>query len=107
MKAVRQPEDVLVDFLLASLRGDEKEIRPLILDHPDAALLWQGAYPPEVAVLLAEVYRDAEIVRVEDEPDRVVLQFDAFPHSLHLVEGEWRVDASQIIAFRKRARGNA
>jgi hypothetical protein len=46
------PEDVLFHFLIANLGGSEEEIRPLIVDHPDAAFLWQGAYPPDVAALL-------------------------------------------------------
>jgi hypothetical protein len=48
------PEDVPFEFLIANLGGGEEEIRPLIVDHPDAAVLWQGAYPPEVAALLAQ-----------------------------------------------------
>jgi hypothetical protein len=47
------PENVLFDFLIANLRGSDDEIRPLIVEHTDAALLWQGAYPPDVAELLA------------------------------------------------------
>jgi hypothetical protein len=49
----RLPDDVLFDFLIANPGGCENEIRPLIVDHPDAALLWQGVYPPDVASALA------------------------------------------------------
>jgi hypothetical protein len=103
------PEDVLFDFLLANLRGSEEEIRPLIVDHPDAALLWQGAYPPEVAALLAQQYEGMGIARVEETSDRVLLQCSASPIPLAVVRvsGEWRVDASPIIEFRKRAQGRA
>jgi hypothetical protein len=99
------PEDVLFDFLIANLRGSEDEIRPLIVDHPDAALLWQGAYPPDVAELLARQYEGMGIARLEERPDRVMLQSSASPIPLAVVRvhGNWRVDASPIIEFRKRA----
>jgi hypothetical protein len=99
------PEDVLFDFLIANLGGSEADIRPLIVDHPDAHLLWQGAYPPDVAEALAESYQGMGIARVEEGPDRVLLQSSATPIPLAVVRvgGEWRVDASPIIAFRKRA----
>ena len=99
------PEDVLFDFLIANLRGSEAEIRPLIVDHPDAALLWQGAYPADVTALLAQQYEGMSIARVQEEPDRVLLQCSASPTPLAVVRvgGEWRVDASPIIEFRKRA----
>jgi hypothetical protein len=103
------PEDVLCEFLLADLRGSEDEIRPLIVDHPDAALLWQGAYPPDVAALLAQQYEGMDIARAEEMPDRVLLQCSASPIPLAVVKvaDEWRVDASPIIEFRKKARGRA
>ncbi|HJZ92349.1 MAG TPA: hypothetical protein VKE40_15845 [Gemmataceae bacterium] len=101
----RLPEDVLFDFLVANLRGREEDIRPLILDHPDAALLWQGAYPPDVAKLLVQQYEGMGIARVEEWPDRVVLHSSASPIPLTVVRvgGEWRLDASPIIEFRKLA----
>jgi len=99
------PEDVLFNFLVANLRGKEKDIRPLIVDHPDAALLWRGAYPPDVAELLVRQYEGMGIGRIEEGPDRVLLQSSASPIPLAVVRvaGEWRVDAAPIIEFRKRA----
>jgi hypothetical protein len=103
------PEDVLFDFLIANLHGREEEIRPLIVKHPDAALLWQGAYPPDVAQLLARQYEGMAIARVEEGPDRVLLQSSASPIPIAVikVQGEWRVDASPIINFRKRVQKHA
>ncbi len=100
------PEDVLFDFLIANLSGKEAEIRPLIVDHTDAAVLWEGAYPPDVAVLLAQQYEGMDIARIEVEPDRVLLQSSASPIPLAVVkiENQWRVDASPIIEFRKQAK---
>ena len=105
MEDEQQPEDVLFDFLIANLGGSEAEIRPLIVDHPDAALLWQCVYPSEVAALLARQYECLGIVRIEEEPDRVLLRFSASPIPLAVIRvgDDWRVDASPIIEFRKRA----
>jgi hypothetical protein len=101
------PEDVLCEFLFANLRPDEATIRSLIVDHPDAHLLWQGSYPEEVAALLEEQYTGMGIARIEESPERVLLQCPASPIPLAVVKvaGEWRVDASPIIEFRKRAQG--
>src|SRR4051812_6383359 len=90
----RLPEDVLFDFLIANLGGTEADIRPHIVDHPDAAMLWEGAYPPEVAGLLAQQYEGMEIARLEERPDRVLLQSSACPIPLAVVRvrDEWRVD---------------
>ena len=103
------PEDVLFDFLVANLGGSEADIRPLIVEHPDAALLWEGAYPPDVAALLAQQYEGMSIARVQEGPDRVLLQSSASPIPLAVVRvgDEWRVDASPIIEFRKRGQGTA
>jgi hypothetical protein len=35
-------------------------------------LLWQGAYPKDVADLLVEQYHGMEIARIQDKPDRVL-----------------------------------
>jgi hypothetical protein len=100
------PEDVYRRFMLANLTGSEQALRPLILEHPDAALLWsEGAYPPEVAEALAQNTRKMAITRIEEEPDRVVLRSSDSPIPLQVrrVNGEWRLDASPIIEFRKQA----
>jgi hypothetical protein len=101
----RLPEDVLYAFLIANLGGSEEQIRPLIVDHPDAHLLWEGAYPPDVAALLAKQYEGMGIARLEESDSQVLLQSSAspIPLSVVMIAGEWRVDASPIIAFRKRS----
>ena len=104
------PEGVYRRFMLANLTGDEQAIRPLIIDPEGADVLWQGAYPKDVAALLAEQYQQMEITRVktpgqDDGPDRVWLQSSASPIPLAVVKsgGTWKVDASPIIKFRKAA----
>jgi len=100
------PEDIYRRFMLANLTGDEKVIRSLILDNPDAALLWSGgSYPEPVAAALGKQYREIQITRVMDEPERVVLQSSAAPVPMEVrrVNGEWKLDAAPIIEFRKKS----
>ncbi|RKH81171.1 hypothetical protein D7X99_19710 [Corallococcus sp. AB032C] len=104
--AAGSPEDVYRRFMLANLTGDEQAIRPLILDHPDAALLWPGkGYPKDVADALGAQTREMKITRLKEAPDSVVLQSPASPLPMEVrrVNGEWKLDASPIIEFRKRA----
>lgn len=103
------PEEAYRNFMIAGLAGEEATIRGLVLDHPDSHILWQGPYPPEVADLLSEQYRTMEISRV-DSPDandasRVLLQSTAAPIPIVAVKinGEWKIDATPIIEFRKSA----
>lgn len=106
------PEGAYRRFMLANLAGEERAIRPLIVDHDNADVLWRDAtYPKDVAAALAEQYRQMEITRaklpVQDEtPDRVLLESSASPVPLAAVRigGVWKVDARPIIAFRKAAR---
>jgi hypothetical protein len=85
----QSPEDVLFDFLIANLGGNEDKIRALIVSHPDAALLWQGAYPPDVA---------------EDAPHTVLLRSSASPIPLAVVRvsGGWTLRRSSSSASRHR-----
>jgi hypothetical protein len=98
------PESVYRRFMIANLTGDETAIRPLILEHEDVDVLWQGAYPDEVAAALAQQYQGMEISRVDSPDDEsVMLQSSASPIPLAAikVDGAWRLDASPIIEFRK------
>jgi len=106
MKDELSPEEVLIRFFIANLSGNEKEIRPLIVDNADAALLWKGPYPPQVAELLARQYRTMSVSRVEESLERVFLQSTAAPFSIAVVKvgSTWKVDASRIIAIRKAAK---
>jgi hypothetical protein len=103
------PEEAYRSFMMANLTGDESAIRPLILEHEAAHVLWQGAYPVEVAAVLSEQYRTMEISRVQssgaDDNDRVLLQSSAAPMPIAVVnvDGNWKVDAEPIIEFRKAA----
>lgn len=104
--ATDSPEDVLRRFLCANLTDDEAAIRALIIDHPDAAILWEGTYPEDVAAMLREQYLTMEIVRIDDPTNRDHIRLRStatpVPMSLRRLNGQWRVDVSSIIDFRKR-----
>lgn len=99
------PEAAYRQFMLANLEGTEAKIRPLVVDQPGVEVLWQGAYPPEVAKMLAAQYRSMDIVRVVETPQKVTLKSTAAPTTLDLVfDGKsWLLDPAPIIAFRKKA----
>ena len=106
MEKPGSPEDVYRRFMISNLTGSEKAIRPLIIDNPDAALLWTGgAYPEQVASALEKQYREMKVVRIAEEDDRVMLKSPAVPVAMEVrrVNGEWRLDAAPIIKFRKKS----
>lgn len=95
------PEDVYRRFLVASLSGDMARILPLLVSHEDPAPLWAGAYPADVASLLAETYEQMHVVRATGEMESVVLLSEGCPVPLTMVrDGEtWRVDADPLLRF--------
>lgn len=100
------PEDAYRSFMVAILTGEESAIRPLILDHEDAGMLWNGDYPPQVAAALSKQYQEMEISRVATaDAERIVLKSSAAPMPITVVRvnDEWKVDADPIIEFRKAA----
>jgi hypothetical protein len=103
------PESVYRQFMLANLEGSEARIRPLIVDRPGVELLWQGAYPPDVAKALAARYRSMDIIRVAGTEKRVTLKSVAVPSSLDVIfDGHsWRLDPAPLIAFRRAAQAPA
>lgn len=89
-------------FLIASLDGREAELRPMLVSRPDPAVLWAGAYPPDVARALGELWSTTEVMQVEPPKNGIWLVSDACPVPLQVVrEGrEWRVDAEPLMRFR-------
>ncbi|MDP1830115.1 MAG: hypothetical protein Q8L48_43025 [Archangium sp.] len=97
------PEAAYRLYMLANLEGTEAKIRPLIIDRPGAEILWQGPYSADTAKLLAGQYRGMDIERVAETPTRVTLKSMAapMPIELVLVDKQWKVDPTPIIAFRQ------
>lgn len=101
-----EPEQTMRQLLAALLTGSRSEIEPLIMDHPDAEILWQGAYPAEVAVQLSHVSNSNRIGRVSDHAAdgqvKLITADFPFPITVEKVGQQWKVDAAEIIAIRKR-----
>lgn len=98
-----EPEQVWRRLSNALLRGQRAEIEPLILPHPDAAILWQGAYPQDVAESLEELAERDPVTRIvgdEAEGHVIVMSADFGPVHVKLNGGTWWVDASEIIRIR-------
>lgn len=119
------PATVLRAFLIALAEGDSAKGGGLIVANPDAEILWQGkAFPPEV---FAELSRSLEtglqplkigdrvelpggksIVvdesHVNDNRAEFTMPGNPVPFIVVKSDGQWRVDASTVIAARKAAR---
>lgn len=102
-----EPEQAMRKLLAALLTGNRSEVEPLIMDHPDADILWQAAYPPGVADQLGQISDSNPIGRVsahekEGEVKLVTADFP-FPITVKKHGTQWKVDAKDIIAARKQA----
>jgi hypothetical protein len=98
------PEKAWRRFSRALLRGKKDEIEPLIQAHPDAEVLWAGAYPNDVASLLDQIdesYSVSQISGSEEDGEVTIITPDFGPMTLRLIGGDWRIDATKIIECRK------
>ncbi len=102
-----EPEKAWRRFSRALYRGRREEIEPLILEHPDAEILWEGAYPDDVVPLLdeiAEAYSVSQVSGSEEDGNVMIITPDFGPMPVQRVEGSWRIDATKIINCRKANR---
>jgi hypothetical protein len=100
------PEAVYRRFLVASLSGDEAQIRPLIIEPEDPSVLWEAPYPEDVARLLAAQYRSTPVLRVPAPDESVHVTSAELPEPLMLVRSgtSWRVDPTPLVRLWRRAR---
>jgi hypothetical protein len=99
-----EPEKTWRRFSRALHRGNRNEIESLIQEHPDADILWSGAYPDDVVPLLdriQESYLVSQISGSEDEGEVTIITPDFGPVALKRVGGNWRIDATKVIDCRK------
>lgn len=86
-------------------RGDRREIESLILHHPEAELLWESSYPPDVLSLMdeiAESYFVSVAVTSADGKEVQITTPDFGLVTVRVSDGCWRIDATPIIECRKR-----
>jgi hypothetical protein len=93
-------------FSRAIRRNRREDVVPLIQDHPDAGVLWSTHCPSRVAPQLDQIqesYLISPISGSEDEGEVTLLTPDFGVVGVKRIDGIWRVDASAIIASRKRS----
>jgi hypothetical protein len=99
-----EPAKIFRRFGKALLMGDESRIKPLIKEHKHASILWQGAYPDEVALQLSEI-ADSQPIRsipISEGGQKVKIIAAGWPFSIEMnfENGRWEVNAENIIALR-------
>lgn len=121
------PESVTRAFLLAVANQDAERIPGLMVPHPDAEWLWNGArLPRETVAMMEHSIRSAPIKRlrpgeearrpdgssfvvsrdrVNDARAEVITPFHYQPIVLLFQDGAWKVDATPMIRARKHAAG--
>jgi hypothetical protein len=95
-----EPEKVWRRFAHALLSGNRDTIEPLILEHPDAWILWEGKCPEDVAELLDEIAESYPVTRIagrEEDGEVTIITHDFGPMKIRLLNGSWRVDAAKVI----------
>ncbi len=99
-----EAEKVFRKFESALLAGDKELIQSLIMENKDAAVLWAGSYPENVAWKLNEISSSQPIksIPISEDGNKVKIIAFAwpFPIEMNLINGEWRVNAENIIALR-------
>lgn len=99
-----EPEKILRIFEKALLKGNEQTIKLLIDEHENQSVLWQGKYPEDVGILLNQISQGQPVKRIYESKDKtkVKLLTANYPFSfeLNFKDGNWKIDASQLIALR-------
>ena len=97
-----EPARVWRRFLAARYRSNQHEIEPLIMPHPNAAVLWRGdPTPPGVETQLTEI-SDSYVVSIISgslESGHVRLATEPGTMDAHLADGSWRIDVSSLIPY--------
>jgi hypothetical protein len=99
-----EPAAVWRRFMAARFHSNQNEIESLILPHPEAQYLWDGEEtPPGIAEQLISISNlgVVPIVTGSIESGRVTLLTEMGRIDVRLVGGDWRVDATPIIAIDK------
>lgn len=93
-------------FDSALLKGDRAIIESLILENKNAEILWAGEYPKDVAMKLSEISSNQPLKRIPVSEDgnkvKIIASGWPFPIEMNFINGEWRIDADNIIALRMK-----
>jgi hypothetical protein len=99
-------ERIFRKFDSALLKGDKAIIESLIIENENAEILWTGEYPKDVAVKLDEIASSQPLKKILVSEDGNKVQIIAsgwpFPIEMNFINGEWRINADNIIALRMK-----
>ena len=99
-----EAEKIFRQFDAALLEGLESKIKPLIEEHSEAHILWNGSYPKDVAEQLNAIFNEQSIKCIPDSNDsnkvQIITSGWPFPIEMNFGNGSWKVDAKDIIKFR-------
>lgn len=99
-----EPEKIFRKFDSALLNGDKEVIKSLILDTEKADLLWNGAYPKDIAKQLDNLSNKQPIKKIYESEDGKSIKIIAagwpFPIEMTQKNSEWKINVEEIIKLR-------
>ncbi|MGI4875413.1 MAG: hypothetical protein ACRYFX_30025 [Janthinobacterium lividum] len=100
------PERIFKEVRGALLNGEEEVLKKHLVPNDDQYLLWQKAYLTEIPEMDAYVYNNYPIKRMYESADGNKIKLIAadflFPIEMNLIDGEWKIDATDIIQYKKK-----
>ncbi len=97
-------EKVFRKFDKALLKGDKATLESLMLENENAEILWAGKYPEDVAEKLNEISSSQPLKKIPVSEDgnkvKIIASGWPFPIEMKFINGEWRINADNIIALR-------
>lgn len=99
-----EAEKVFRKFDSALLTGDKEIIQTLILENENSEILWTGSYPHDVALKLGDISLSQPLKKIPVSKDgdkvKIIASGWSFPIEMKLINGEWRINADNIISLR-------
>jgi len=99
-----EPEKIFRIFDEALLNADEHIIKPLIEEHEHQNILWKSSYPEDVGKLLSQISESQQLKRIYESKDKTKIRLLTadfpFPFEMNFKDGNWKIDASQLINLR-------
>ncbi len=101
-----EAEKVFREFDRALFQGNKEIIKSLIIENNEAKVLWSGSYPKDVGIKLNEISSNQPIKNIPLSEDgskvKIIAQGWSFAIEMQLINGNWKINADNIIELRKR-----
>jgi hypothetical protein len=98
------PEKICRQFNEALLNGNKEAIISVIIENENAAILWNGKYPTDIAKMLLEISSNQPIRRIYESENgnqiKLLTTEYPFPIEMNCIDGIWKINASDIIGIR-------